>query len=114
VRAAGGGTPEAELSSVNLARPLVDGEQIVVRAKGEVAVGAAGTGAAGGQRAPTVDLNQADLAALDALPGVGPVTAQKILEWRAAHGRFTRVEELAEVPGIGPKLLEQLTPLVRV
>jgi competence protein ComEA len=59
-----------------------------------------------------VALNSADLAALDTLPGVGPVLAQRILDWRTQHGRFTSVDELGEVSGIGEKLLAQLTPLV--
>ena len=59
-----------------------------------------------------VSLNSADLSALDTLPGVGPVLAQRILDWRTEHGRFTSVEELGEVSGIGDKLLSQLTPKV--
>ena len=59
-----------------------------------------------------VSLNTADLAALDTLPGVGPVLASRIVEWRTAHGRFSAVDELGEVSGIGEKLLAQLTPLV--
>ena len=71
----------------------------------------AGERASGSSRAP-VSLNTADLAALDSLPGVGPVLAQRILDWRSAHGRFTSVDELGEVSGIGEKLLAQLGPLV--
>ena len=61
-----------------------------------------------------VDLNTADLAALDGLPGVGPVFAQRILDWRTQHRRFSSVNELGEVPGIGEKLLAELRPRVRV
>ena len=61
-----------------------------------------------------MDLNTATLAALDTLPGVGPVLAQRILDWRAQHGRFSSVDELGEVSGIGDKLLEQIRPKVRV
>ncbi|MBC7294334.1 MAG: helix-hairpin-helix domain-containing protein, partial [Thermoleophilia bacterium] len=68
---------------------------------------AAGSGASG-----KLSLNSATLGELDALPGIGPVTAQKILDYRAAHGPFTSVDQLAEVPGIGPSRLEQLRPLV--
>lgn len=118
VRAAGGAAGSAQLSALNLARVLVDGEQVVVPAPGDpVATGAApGPAPGAAPRAPggRIDLNTADVATLDTLPGVGPVTAQKIVEWRTAHGRFSSVDELAEVPGIGPKLLEQLAPLVRV
>lgn len=123
VKAAGGASSGAELTSLNLARTLVDGEQIIVPAPGEAASAAPGPTSSGAARGTPsggkpagqpIDLNSADAAALDSLPGVGPVTAQKILDWRAAHGRFSSVDELAEVPGIGPKLLEQITPLVRV
>ncbi|HEX2704294.1 MAG TPA: helix-hairpin-helix domain-containing protein [Candidatus Lustribacter sp.] len=113
ITAAGGPTTHADLSRVNLARLVVDGEQIAVPRPGEVVTGPLGatpSGAAGAR----VDLNAADLAALDALPGVGPVLAQRILDWRADHGRFSTVDELAEVSGIGDKLLAQLRPKVQV
>ena len=61
-----------------------------------------------------MNLNTATEAELDALPGVGPVTAQKILAWRSQHGRFSRIEELQEVPGIGPKSFADIAPLVTV
>ncbi len=120
VEAAGGVATKADLSAVNLARVLVDGEQVRVPAVGETVAPVPTTGAgaatsggsgAGGSGAP-VSLNTADLAALDTLPGVGPVLAQRILDWRSAHGRFTSVDELGEVSGIGEKLLAQLSPLV--
>jgi len=122
VRAAGGATSGADLSLLNLARVLLDGEQVRVPAHGDppetTAGGGAGSGGAaggGGTRASpgaAVSLNTADAAALDTLPGVGPVLAQRILDWRAEHGRFTSVDELGEVSGIGEKLLAQLGPLV--
>jgi len=129
VAAAGGATPTADLAAVNLARVLVDGEQVHVPRPGESvppagsAVGSAGSGSgqgtgstggsgASGASGAKVSLNSADLAALDTLPGVGPVLAQRILDWRTEHGRFTSVEELGEVSGIGEKLLAQLTPKV--
>ena len=120
VEAAGGATGKADLSALNLARVLVDGEQVRVPAVGDPPVtspgpggGGAGTGTgAGGTAGSPVPLNTADLATLDTLPGVGPVLAQRILDWRAAHGRFTSVDELGEVSGIGEKLLAQLSPLV--
>src|ERR671913_161646 len=102
--AAGGPTPTADLARVNLARVLVDGEQVKVPAAGDG--GTAGTGTM------LVPLNTADLATLETLPGVGPVLAQRIVDWRSQHGRFTSVEELGEVSGIGEKLLAQLRPLV--
>ncbi|MGG5257434.1 helix-hairpin-helix domain-containing protein [Phycicoccus avicenniae] len=124
VEAAGGATRGADLSGLNLARVLVDGEQVRVPAPGEVVAGpgppsggtpAGGGGSGGGGgSAPggPVSLNTADASALDALPGIGPVLAQRIVDWRTEHGRFTSVDELAEVSGIGEKLLAQLRPLV--
>ena len=111
IAAAGGATSEADLSVVNLARVLVDGEQVVVPRPGETTVAAGHASAA--PDAP-LDLNAATVADLDALPGIGPVLAQRILDWRAAHGRFSDVEELAEVSGIGPSVLARLRDLVRV
>ena len=126
--AAGGATKGADLTALNLARPVTDGEQVHVPRPGEKPpVGAGGTsgepgpggagagtgrGAGGGAGAGPVNLNTADLSALDSLPGVGPVLAQRILDWRTEHGRFSSVEELGEVSGIGDKLLAQLRPKV--
>jgi len=73
-----------------------------------------GSGSVGGSATGSVNLNTADLNALDSLPGVGPVLAQRIVDWRTEHGRFTSVEELGEVSGIGDKLLSQLRPKVTV
>lgn len=112
VARAGGATEKADLSMVNLAAPLADGEQVVVPKRG--AAGAA-TGAAGAGAAPTtgpVHLSTATLEQLDSLPGIGPVTAQKILDYRAKHGAFTSVDELDAVPGIGPSRMDQLQDLV--
>jgi competence protein ComEA len=120
VIAAGGSTRTADVSAVNLARPLIDGEQIVVPVRGQVAGAPAtapgsGVGAAAGPAvAGLVDLNAATLAQLDSLPGVGPVLAQRILDWRVAHGRFTSIDELGEVDGIGEKALARLKPKVRI
>ena len=127
VQAAGGATPSADLNRLNLARPVADGEQIVVPKPGESipvggapGAGGAGVGSAGqgstaaGSAGGLVDLNTADASALDSLPGVGPVLAQRILDWRTQHGRFSSVDELGEVSGIGDKLLAQIGPKVRV
>jgi competence protein ComEA len=126
IKAAGGERRGADLGALNLARVVVDGEQVHVPAPGEGALaGAAGSAgsssatAGGGARSPgsspggvPVNLNTADVATLDSLPGVGPVLAQRILDWRTEHGRFTSVDELGEVSGIGVKLMAQLRPRV--
>ena len=125
VQAAGGLRPDAAGGAVNLAAKLEDGQQIVVPTKEEArAAGGASAGAASGASgsgtgatAPLgakVDLNAADATQLDALPGIGPSTAAKIVADRAASGRFKSVDDLGRVPGIGPKKLDQLRPLVRV
>lgn len=124
IAAAGGTRQGSDLAALNLARLVVDGEQIRVPKPGETpgpgsapGAGASGTGAAGGSGSPggsgaPVSLNSADAAALDALPGVGPVLAQRIIDWRTEHGRFSSVDELGEVSGIGDKLMAQLRPKV--
>ncbi len=111
IRKAGGATPKAALDLVNLASPVADGQQVLVPKKGDaVAAGSAPGAAAGaGQR---VHLNSATLEQLDSLPGVGPVTAQGIVDYRTEHGAFQSVEELDAVPGIGPARLERLKELV--
>jgi competence protein ComEA len=126
--AVGGALPDADVQRLNLARLVTDGEQLFVPKPGETPPsplggggGGGGGGAGGGATGPgasaaggVVDLNTATLAALDGLPGVGPVLAQRILDWRTEHGRFTSVDELGEVSGIGDKLLGQIRPKVRV
>jgi competence protein ComEA len=115
VARAGGAGRKADLAAVNLAAPLADGEQVVVPVRGAAAASAgaaaAGTAAPGASTGP-VHLSTATLEQLDALPGVGPVTAQKILDYREQHGAFTSVDELDAVPGIGPARMEQLRELV--
>ena len=110
VERAGGTTKKADLSALNLAAPVADGMQVVVPARTAAGGGAtaAGAAAAGGK----VSLSRATVADLDALPGIGPVTAQKIIDYRQAHGAFRSVDELDAVPGIGPARLEQLRELV--
>lgn len=121
LRAAGGALPGADTSGLNRAQVLVDGEQIRVDlpgaavgdtagVPGAASVSASGTAAAG----TPVDLNTATVAQLDALPGVGPVTAQHIIDWRTQHGSFSSVEQLQEVGGIGPATYAKLAALVTV
>ncbi|MCR6690420.1 ComEA family DNA-binding protein [Cellulomonas sp.] len=111
--AAGGALADADVARLNLARVLVDGEQVVVPRPGDP-VPAAPPAAGGGEGGATlVDLNTADEATLDTLPGIGPVLAARIVEHRAA-GPFASVDDLVDVPGIGQALLEDLRDLVRV
>ncbi|WP_374929206.1 helix-hairpin-helix domain-containing protein [Kytococcus sedentarius] len=138
VEKAGGLTGQADEQRLNLARPVSDGEQILVlrpgqeapppapvqggagEASGDPGAGGAAGGGTAGEPAPSdgssapLDLNTADQAALEELPGVGPVTAGHILTWRTENGRFTTVDELMEVSGIGEKTLATLRPHVRV
>jgi len=106
---AGGPTRRADLTAVNLAAPVADGQQIVVplRVTGAAAAAGAATGAPA-----RVSLASATLAQLDELPGIGPVTAQKILDWRQEHGPLRSVDDLDAIPGIGPARVEQLRDLV--
>ena len=106
---AGGPTRHADLAAVNLAAPLVDGEQVVVPRRGPG--GSAAVSVAPGAGAK-VSLGSATVEQLDELPGVGPVTAQKIVDWRSTHGPFRSVDDLDDVPGIGPARIEQLRDLV--
>jgi len=119
VARAGGATPRADLSALNLAAPLVDGVQVLVPARarpgavdapGEEAPAGSGSPFAGAAGKPS--LANATLEELDALPGVGPITAQKILDYRSEHGPFRSVDDLDAIPGIGPARIEQLRDLV--
>ncbi|MEL4504510.1 helix-hairpin-helix domain-containing protein [Luteococcus sp. H138] len=141
IRGAGGLLAHAAPGELNLAAPVQDGDQVIigrrgrprgeVRRAGEVAAaeggaggstaggggtsaGGTGSGGGGSAAAGVLDLNKATAEQLDTLPGVGPVTAQRILDWRTAHGRFSRVEELQEVDGIGPKTYSNIASHVRV
>jgi len=114
IAAAGGAKPKAQLDTVNLAAPVADGEQIVVPGRGAAgaAAAAASAPAAGSSPSAPLDLNSATLEQLENLPGIGPVTAQKILDYRQQHGAFHAVAELQGVPGIGPAHMAQLKGLV--
>ena len=110
VRMAGGPRPKAALDLINLAAPVADGQQVIVPLKGKN--GAVGAADIPGAPPQPVHLNSATLEQLDTLPGIGPVTAQKILDYRTEHGAFSSVEELDSVPGIGPARLAELKELV--
>lgn len=115
LKAAGGLTDKAMLGDLNLAARVSDGTQLVIGRKGsQVRASTAASGTPGSAAEQTLDLNTATLEQLDTLPGVGPVTAAKILAWREAHQRFRSVAELQEVDGIGPKSYAQIAPRVRV
>lgn len=111
VAAAGGALGSADLSALNLARAVADGEQLAVPAKGEAP--APGQEAPGGAKGGgKLDLNRATVEELDALPGIGPSTAAKIVQEREANGPYRSVDDLMRVPGIGPKKLDALKDLV--
>ncbi|WP_107706100.1 ComEA family DNA-binding protein [Nocardioides allogilvus] len=115
VEAAGGARRGVDLASLNLARPLVDGEQILVGLPVPAGVvGSLGATPGPGQTGPLVNLNTADPVTLETLPGVGPVTAGAIVSWRTEHGGFTAVEELLEVDGIGDATLAEIAPHVTI
>lgn len=102
---AGGLTAAADSASINLARIVTDGEQIVVARRGATSASA---GMVGGK----VSINRADVDALDSLPGIGPAIAGRIVDYREAHGPFTSIEAIDSVPGIGAALLEGIRDLV--
>lgn len=125
VTAAGGPLHGADTVGLNLARHIADGEQIVVGIAAPAGqapqlgssvggVPESGPPAAPAKPAGPIDLNTATAEQLDALPGVGPVTAAAIVAWRLANGRFTAIDQLGEIDGIGPARLDKLRPLVRV
>lgn len=115
IDAAGGARPGVDLTQLNLARVLVDGEQIVVGVSppgGVAATAASAPGAPSGTSAPMVNINAATQSELEELPGVGPVTAAAIIKWRSENGAFTAVDELLEVSGIGDATLAKIAPFV--
>lgn len=115
LKAAGGARPGADLGSLNLARLVIDGEQILVGVPQAAGVGAAAAAPSGTTSGGTlVNINVADQPELETLPGIGPVTAQAIMAWRAEHNGFGAVEELLDVQGIGEATLAQLAPHITI
>jgi competence protein ComEA len=127
IAAAGGLGPSAAVGELNLAQKVIDGTQLKIGTKAHPGAwirdgatpassggGSPGGGSGGSGGATKVSLNSATLQQLDALPGIGPVTAQKILDWRKEHGRFTAITELQEVDGIGPKTYADLADRVQL
>jgi competence protein ComEA len=109
---AGGAAAAADVALVNLAAPLVDGQQVVVPSRADAAGANGPAEGAGASGSGPVHLNTASIEELDELPGVGPVTAQKIVDHREKHGPFMSVDDLDAVPGIGAAKIEQLRDLV--
>ncbi len=120
VTAAGGARPDADLSSINLARPLTDGERVYIPRRGEVPPAAAapdpsgGTGSGGGSSDGKVNINTASVSELEELPGIGEVIAQRIVDYRTQHGPFKTVRDLLKVEGIGEKKFESIEDHVTV
>lgn len=115
IAAAGGFADDADRATVNLAREIADGEQLVVGVPpAPGALAPADSAPASAQAGGLVNLNSATIADLDSLPRIGPAIAQRIVDWRETNGRFTSVEDLLAVPGIGDKMLASLRDLVTV
>jgi competence protein ComEA len=117
IAAAGGAAPDADLNQVNLAAKVGDADRIYVPRRGEsppAAPSTAGGASGSSAQAGPIDLNSATPEQLDALPGVGPATANAIVQYRSRHGQFRTADDLLNVPGIGPAKLATLKPLVRV
>jgi len=115
VAAAGGFADGADQSGLNLARFVTDGEQIVVPLVGEVPVAAPGGASSGAAAVPgKVNINTADATALETLPRVGPAMAARIIAWRDENGRFSAIEDLMSVTGIGEKTFDAMKDLVTV
>lgn len=112
IAAAGGVLPATSTTGMSLARRLIDGEQLVVGEPQPVVPASQASGSA--TLSGPLDLNAATVSDLDALPGIGPVLAQRVVDWRTAHGGFTSVDQLRQISGLGGKKFDTLAPLVRV
>lgn len=117
IEEAGGAEADAAAGALNLARTLVDGEQLTILTESEyqaskTASADAGSPPGAGAAASLINLNSATVDQLDSLPGIGPALAQRILDWRNANGAFASVDQLSDVSGIGSKLVDALRPLV--
>ena len=112
VRRAGGPTRRADLSALNLAAPLQDGQQVLIPPRAPRGRPAAASASAGGARPGPISLSSATEDDLEELDGIGPTLAARIVEWRGTHGGFSAVDQLLDVPGIGPARLEALRPHV--
>lgn len=113
IKLAGGATEEADLDALNLAAKLTDGQKVYVSKKGEAPQGSLVASTDGSLQA-LISLNTATLEQLDTLPGIGPTIAQRILDWRTAHGSFSSVNQLQDVEGIGPKKFGNIKDKVTV
>jgi len=107
---AGGATSRAEVQSINLAARLTDGQQVVVpeKIRGSTAVAAVGTSATGTDTSTPISVGTASVEELDTIEGIGPVTAQKIVDFRDEHGGVSSVDQLDQIDGIGPATMESL------
>jgi competence protein ComEA len=117
IELAGGARPRAQLSALNLAAPLTDGQQVLVPGPSPPAGGSAVPGATSPSATPgatLVNVNSAPAEELETLPGIGEVLAQAIISYREEHGPFTSVDQLEDVSGIGPATLEEIRDLVTV
>lgn len=112
VLAAGGATDEADLNAVNLAQPLVDGMHVHIPSVGEEAAPIQLPASRAGSL--LVNINTADTIELESLPGIGPALAERIVEYRNTNGPFSRIEDITDVPGIGPKTFEGMRDLITV
>lgn len=119
IAACGGATPDADLATVNLARVLTDGEQIAVGVPGVAGSGGetsatSGAGPASAGSGTKININTASVENFDSLPGIGPVIAARIIDFRTKHGKFKSVDDLSSVSGIGPSIMGNIKDLVTV